>query len=103
VFRIGLLAGSSPTSAESSHVWAGFFQGLRDLGYVEGRNIVVEGRFYGDRVEQLPSLAGELARLEVDLIVARTPPAPEAAQRATSKILTIPRSVLARADKIIES
>jgi hypothetical protein len=44
-----------------------------------------------------------LARLEVDLIVARVPPAPEAAQRATSKILTIPRSVLARADKIIES
>jgi hypothetical protein len=36
VYRIGLLGGSSPTSPEASHVWAEFFQGLRELGYVEG-------------------------------------------------------------------
>jgi hypothetical protein len=50
VFRIGILAASSPTSPEALRVWEGFFQGLRDLGYVEGRNIVIEGRYYGDQI-----------------------------------------------------
>ena len=70
VFRIGLLGGSPPTSPEAAHVWAPFFQGLRDLGYVEGRNIVIEGRWYGDNLELLPALAAELVRLQVDVIVA---------------------------------
>jgi hypothetical protein len=47
VHRIGLLGGNPPTSPEASHVWEGFFQGLRELGYVEGQNILIEGRFYG--------------------------------------------------------
>ena len=86
VFRIGLLGSSSPTSPEASRIWEGFFQGLRELGYVEGQNILIEGRFYGDRTERLPALAVELVRLKVDVIVAQGPPAPEAAQRATSTI-----------------
>jgi len=85
-YRIGILAGSSPTSPEAAHVWRGFFQGLRELGYVEGRNIVIEGRYYGDSIERLPNFAEELVRLKVDVIVVGAPPAPEAARRATSTI-----------------
>jgi putative tryptophan/tyrosine transport system substrate-binding protein len=59
---------------------------MRDLGYVEGQNILVEGRFYGERTDRLPTLAAELVRLKVDVIVAGAAPAPEAAQHATSTI-----------------
>jgi len=97
VFRIGLLGGSPPTSPEAAHVWTAFFQGLRDLGYAEGRNIVIEGRWYGDNVEQLPALAAELVRLQVDVIVAGAVPAPEAAKRATS---TIPIVVTNHSDPV---
>src|SRR6185436_17512017 len=83
-FRIGILGGSSVTSPEAVHIWDGFFQGLRELGYVEGRNFVIEGRYYGDSAERLPTLAAELVRLQVDVIVTGAPPAPEAAKRATS-------------------
>jgi putative ABC transport system substrate-binding protein len=86
VYRIGLLGGSPPNSPGGRRAWDGFFQGMRELGYVEGQNIVAEGRFYGDHTDRLPALAAELVRLNVDVIVAGAPPAPEAAQRATSTI-----------------
>jgi putative ABC transport system substrate-binding protein len=85
-FRIGILSGSPPTGPEAAHIWGGFFQELRELGYAEGRNIVIEGRYYGDSVERLPTLAAELVQLQVNVIVAGAPPAPEAAKRATSTI-----------------
>ena len=86
VYRIGLLGGSPPKTPGGRRAWEGFFQGMQELGYVEGQNILVEGRFYGDQPERLPALAAELVRLNVDVIVAGTAPAPEAAQRATSTI-----------------
>jgi putative tryptophan/tyrosine transport system substrate-binding protein len=86
VFRIGLLGSSGPSSPESRRNWAGFFQALRDLGWVEGQNVTFEGRYYGDRLEQLPAFAAELVRLQVDVIVTGAPPAPEAARDATSTI-----------------
>ncbi len=86
VYRIGLLGGSPPNSPGGRRAWEGFFQGMRELGYVEGQNILVEGRWYGDRTDRLPALAAELVRLKVDVIVAGATPAPEAAQRATSTI-----------------
>ena len=85
VYRIGLLGGSSPTDP-GGRVWEAFFQGLRELGYIEGQNILVEGRWYGEQPERLPSLAADLVRVKVEIIVAGTAPAPEAAQRATSTI-----------------
>ena len=86
VYRIGLLGGSPPKSPGGRRAWEGFFHGMRELGYVEGQNMLVEGRFYGDQTGRLPALAAELVRLNVDVIVAGTSPAPEAAQRATSTI-----------------
>jgi putative ABC transport system substrate-binding protein len=61
---------------------AGFKQGLRDLGYVEGRNIVVEYRFGENRAERLPEVAADLARLNVSVIVAMGTFAVRAARRA---------------------
>ncbi len=68
VFRIGILSSATPTSPEAGHIWGALFQGLRELGYVEGRNITFEGRYYGDNVERLPTLAAELVRLQVDVV-----------------------------------
>jgi putative ABC transport system substrate-binding protein len=83
ISRIGVLGGTSP---EVSAILRAFFQGLRELGYVEGQNVVIEGRYYGDRVDRLPALAAELVRLPVDVIVTGAVPAPEAAKGATSAI-----------------
>ena len=86
VFRLGLLTGASPTSPEAVPLWDAFFQELRELGYVQGRNIVIDSRSYGESIERLPVLADELVRIPVDIIVAGSAPAPEAARRATSTI-----------------
>ena len=59
---------------------------MRELGYVEGQNIVIEWRFAGGKTEQFPDLAAELVRLKVDVIVAPINPAIAAAQSATSAI-----------------
>ena len=56
------------------------------MGYVDGQNILIEGRYYGNRIERLPALAAELVQLKVDVIVAGAAPAPEAVQHATSTI-----------------
>lgn len=63
-----------------------FLEGLRDLGYVDGRNIQIEYRSAGGTLSQLPALAAELVRLKVDIIVASETPAVQAAKRATSEI-----------------
>jgi putative ABC transport system substrate-binding protein len=64
---------------------------------VKGQTTVIEGRYYGDNLDQLPALAAELVRLQVDVIVAAAPPAPEAARRATS---TIPIVMANHADPV---
>src|SRR5262249_9158351 len=80
VYRIGLLGGSAPSEQEATaRLWDSFFQALGELGYIEGQNIVVEGRWYGEQTERLPALAEELVQLKVDVIVAGATPAPEAA------------------------
>jgi ABC-type uncharacterized transport system substrate-binding protein len=86
VYRLGLLGSSPPNSPGGRLAWEGFFQGMRELGYIEGQNILVEGRWYGERTDRLPALAAELVRLKVDIIVAGAAPAPEAARRATATI-----------------
>ena len=80
IARIGLL-GDVP-----SFLHEAFRQGLRDLGYVEGQNMVIEHRSPEFKYERLPALAAELVRLNVDVIVAASPPATEAARQATRTV-----------------
>jgi putative ABC transport system substrate-binding protein len=84
-FRIGLLGTVPLTNPEAARIWGGFFEGLRQLGYVEGQNIVIESRFSEGRSERLPALAAELVGLQVDVIVAAAH-APSAARGATSTV-----------------
>jgi len=65
--RIGLLGASASTNPARNEA---FRQGLRDLGYVEGKNIVIEWRFWEGKQDRQRALAAELARLKVDVIVA---------------------------------
>jgi putative ABC transport system substrate-binding protein len=95
--RIGLLHIGWRGSPEAQTVLDAFWQGLRDHGYVEGRNILVEYRWAEGNVERLPGLALELARLKVDLIVAAATPAARAARQATA---TIPIVAIAMGDPV---
>jgi hypothetical protein len=89
--RIGLLAVGS-ASSESTRIEA-FRQGLRELGYVEGRNLMVEWRFADGDTGRLPALAGDLVRSNVDIIVAAFMSEILAARQATTVIpLSIGRS-----------
>src|SRR5215467_11196125 len=69
--RIGLLGGAS-ASANAGRIDA-FRQGLRELGYVEGKNIVIDYRWAEGKLDRLPALAAELLRLKVDIIVSAGP------------------------------
>jgi putative ABC transport system substrate-binding protein len=92
--RIGYLAFNLATSP---HLHEAFRQGLRDLGYVEGRNIVIEYRDTEGKFERFPALAAELVSLRVDLIVAGAFQATLAAKNATK---TIPIIMVAVADPV---
>jgi putative ABC transport system substrate-binding protein len=83
--RIGFLSAVSPSTI-SARVEA-FRQGLRELGYVEGKNIVIEWRYAEGKADRLPAYAAELVRLKVDVIVASAPPPIRFAKQAT---VTIP-------------
>jgi putative ABC transport system substrate-binding protein len=84
--RVGFLtARRRPVSLDTDYYGA-FPRGMRDLGYVEGKNLVIEWRFGDGQYERLPGLAAELVRLKVDVIVAAGPPVIIAAQKATSTI-----------------
>jgi ABC-type uncharacterized transport system substrate-binding protein len=82
--RIGFLAPGSPVS-DSPRIDP-FRQGLRELGYTEGQNIVIELRFAEGKSERLPALVAELIQLKVDVIVLSGTPAAQVAKRATTTI-----------------
>jgi putative ABC transport system substrate-binding protein len=82
--RIGYLSASS--AAEVSPRAEAFRQGLRDLGYVEGKNLVIEFRYAEGRFDNLADLAAELVRLNVDVIVTAGPSVTRPAKEATAKI-----------------
>jgi ABC-type uncharacterized transport system substrate-binding protein len=95
VWRIGYLAQGS-ADRDRSYLDA-LRQGLRDLGWVEGQNIVIDARFAEGKTDQLPSLAAELVRRKMDIIVAWTTPAALAAKQAST---TIPIVIGGAADPV---
>jgi putative ABC transport system substrate-binding protein len=84
ISRIGFLT-TTPLSANLARIEA-FRQGLRELGYVEGKNIVIEWRFAEGKADRLPALAAELVGLKVDIIITAGPQVTRPAKEATSTI-----------------
>lgn len=97
VYRIGRLSPGSPVLV--AHLWEAFRQGLRELGYVEGHNLVIEERYAEGTPERLRDLAAELVRLPVAVMVAEGAAAVRAAQHATR---TIPIVMVASVDAVGE-
>ena len=81
VSRIGVFTGAAPSPA-----WDGLWQGLHELGWVEGKNLVIERRYAEGKFDRLPDIAAELVNLKVDVIVAVTNRAAFPARQATSTI-----------------
>ena len=92
LYRVGVLL--TATREETTPLWKALDAGLSELGYVEGRNLVIERRFADGRTERLPELASQLADLNVDVIVAANNVTIAAAKEATSTIPIV--MVLAR-------
>ena len=84
VYRIGFIQTAAPN--EMGHLIKALDEGLRELGYVEGRNVVFERRFAEGRQERLPALAAELVQLKVDIIVTGANPVIAAVKQATATI-----------------
>jgi putative ABC transport system substrate-binding protein len=83
VVRVGILSSSRPQLHQRP---GGFFDGLRELGWIEGQNITFDVRSAEDRPARLPDLAAELVRLKVDVIMAFGPYASHSAKEATQTI-----------------
>ena len=85
VYRIGIL-GESASDPSKARLWQTFRLGLRDLGWIEGRNILIESRWNEGDSARLPELAADLVRLRVDLIVTQGSTYVQGARTATSSI-----------------
>src|ERR1700737_462377 len=101
--RIGYLQPAAPQN-NSSPFLEDFRQGLRELGYVEGKNLQLEIRWGEGKLERMPALAAELVRLNVDVIVAVTSPSVMAAKQATQTIpIVMPLSSDPVGDGLVKS
>jgi len=86
IYRIGVLANALPTAPQAVRLWEAFAEGMRERGYIEGRNFVIERRATEGRLERSPSLAAELVGLKVDLILAVGTPNAAAAKQASGAL-----------------
>lgn len=103
-WRVGFLYFGSKQSAQETGRYAAFLQGMRELGYIEGRNLAVEARFADGKAERLPELAAELVRAKVDLIVTTGTPVNHATKKATAVIpIVMTVSVDPVADGLVQS
>jgi putative ABC transport system substrate-binding protein len=84
VHRIGILGNVPISDPGGARLWGAFADGLRALGYVDGRNIRIEHLSSEGRYERLPALAADLVRLKVDVIVAPAAQNVVAAKQATA-------------------
>src|SRR5712671_4443309 len=94
-YRIGFLGNS--TAALEANLVGPFREGLRDLGYEEGRNIVVENRWAEGNYDRFPALVAELLALKVDVVVTAGTPATPAVKQATT---TVPVVMVAVGDPL---
>jgi putative ABC transport system substrate-binding protein len=99
VWRIGYFYFASRQSSSESGRYKAFVQAMRELGYVEGKNLIIEARYAAGKRDRLPSLAAELVQLKVDAIVATGSPTYNALRHANT---TIPVIVTLTADPVIE-
>jgi putative tryptophan/tyrosine transport system substrate-binding protein len=90
VYRMGVLGAASPSPVDPRH--EAFLQGLHELGYVEGKNLLIEYRYAEGKFERLPDLAADLVRLNVDVIVVAGTRITAAAKQATSTIPIVVQS-----------
>src|SRR5262252_5483981 len=86
VWRVGFLAIPDRPAALGSSRYGAFSQGMRELGYVEGDNLVIEYRFADGKAERLSNMVAELLELKPDVLVVAGTPAVTAAQKATTRI-----------------
>ena len=87
LYRIGILSARSRSTPSNPEPYFGsFMQGMRELGYVEGKNLVVEWRYADGEHERLPALAAELVKLNPEVIVSHATQAVHALKRATHTI-----------------
>ncbi len=86
IWRIGFLALPGRPADLDSHYYAAFKHGMRELGYVEGKNLIIEWRWAGGEIKRLDALAAELVQLKLDLITTAGNDAAIAAQKATGTI-----------------
>src|SRR5262245_26712871 len=86
VWRVGFLALPARPDSLAASRFGAFSQGMRELGYVEGDNLLIDWRFADGDARQLPRLAAEFVTLKVDIIVGGATPVISAAQKATSTI-----------------
>jgi putative ABC transport system substrate-binding protein len=93
--RIGFISAGDPKSTSSLD--EGFRQGLRDLGYIEGKNVLVEYRYAQGKVDRYPGFVAELVQLKVDVLVAIALTSIRAAKQATT---TIPIVMITTADPV---
>ena len=99
-WRVGvLLPGARPSTLEAGSQAGDLLRSLRELGYIDGRNLALEWRFAAGNYSQFPAFAAELVRLKMDVIVTGGPTATRAAQKAT---ITIP-IVMANSDDPVAS
>jgi putative ABC transport system substrate-binding protein len=97
--RVGFLYFGSRKPGPGGERYAAFLEGMRELGYVNGKDVLIEARFADSHADRLPALVGELLRTKTDVIVATASPTYRALQRATT---TVPIVVTVTADPILE-
>jgi putative ABC transport system substrate-binding protein len=97
VYRLGILSAAAPPAPSTATAVFLVPVALRELGYVEGQNLVIERRFAEGKLDRLPGLAQELVQLRVDVIFAVSQPAVQAAKDATK---TVPIVMIATSDPV---
>jgi len=98
VARLGFLSSASASSSIYKKNFDALRAGLRELGYIEGQNLIIESRWAEDKYDRLPELAAELVRLGIDVLITHGTPGTMAAKRATA---TIPIVMAVVGDAII--